>query len=71
MTREEMEMIKKRIYSGWDMTMQVAEKIGREKKEWSLCEAMKSADILKDLAKTFKYLVEVESTMAESGVEKF
>lgn len=71
MTREEMEMIKKRIYSGWDMTMQVAEKIGREKKEWSLCEVMKSADILKDLAKTFKYLVEVESMMAESGVEKF
>lgn len=71
MTREEMEMIKKRIYSGWDMTMQVAEKIGREKKEWSLCEAMKSADILKDLAKTFKCLVEVESMMAESGVEKF
>ena len=32
MTREEMEMIKKRIYSGWDMTMQVAEKICREKK---------------------------------------
>ena len=71
MTREEIDAIKKRIYSGWDMTMQVAEKIGREKKEWSLCEAMKSADILKDLAKTFKCLVEVEMMLSDSGVEKF
>lgn len=71
MTREEIEQIKKRIVSGWDMTMQLAEKIGREKKEWSLCDAMKSADIIKDLSKTFKNLVEVESMLSKDGVEKY
>ena len=71
MTREEMEMIKKRIYSGWDMTMQASEKIGREKSEWSLCDVMKSADIIKDLTKSFKNLIEVEHIVSESGMEKY
>lgn len=71
MTNEEIEQIKKRLLSGWDMTMQISEKIGREKKEWSLCDAMKSADILKDLSKTFKNLVEVESILSEADVEKY
>lgn len=71
MTNEEIEQIKKRLLSGWDMTMQLSEKIGREKKEWSLCDAMKSADILKDLSKTFKNLVEVESMLSETDVEKY
>lgn len=71
MTKEEIESIKKRIISGWDMTMQIAEKIGREKKEWSLCDAMKSADIIKDLSKTFKNLVEVETMVSSEGVEKY
>ena len=71
MTTEEVEQIKRRLFSGWDMVMQVSEKIGREKKEWSLCDAMKSADILKDLSKTFKNLVEVESILSETDVEKY
>ena len=71
MTNDEIEQIKKRLISGWDMTMQLAEKIGREKKEWSLCDAMKSADIIKDLSKTFKNLVEVEHMLSETGVEKY
>ena len=33
MTHDEIEQIKKRLLSGWDMTMQASEKIGKEKKE--------------------------------------
>ena len=71
MTSEEIEQIKKRLVSGWDMTMLASEKIGKEKKEWSLCDVMKSADIIKDLTKSFKNLVEVESIISESGIEKY
>jgi hypothetical protein len=71
MTSEEIEQIKKRLISGWDMTMLASEKIGKEKKEWSLCDVMKSADIIKDLTKSFKNLVEVESIISESGIEKY
>ena len=71
MTQEEIEQTKRRLLSGWDMTMQMAEKIGREKKEWSLCDVMKSADIIKDLSKSFKYIVEVERIVSESGMEKY
>ena len=71
MTQEEIEQTKRRLLSGWDMTMQMAEKIGREKKEWSLCDVMKSADIIKDLSKSFKYIVEVEHIVSESGMEKY
>lgn len=71
MTREEMEMIKKRIVSGWDMVMQLSEKIGKEKTEWSLCDLGKAADIVKDQSKTFKNLIEVEVMVAESGLEKY
>lgn len=71
MKHEEIEQIKKRLLSGWDMTMQASEKIGREKSEWSLCDVMKSADIIKDLTKSFKNLVEVEHIVSESGMEKY
>ena len=71
MTREEIDAIKKRIYSGWDMVMQLSEKIGKEKTEWSLCDLGKAADIVKDQSKTFKNLIEVESMMSESDIEKF
>lgn len=71
MTHEEIEQIKKRLLSGWDMVMLVSEKIGKEKKEWSLCDVMKSADIIKDLTKSFKNLVEVEHIVSESGMEKY
>ena len=71
MTHDEIEQIKKRLLSGWDMTMLASEKIGREKKEWSLCDVMKSADIIKDLTKSFKCLVEVEHIVSESGIEKY
>jgi hypothetical protein len=32
---------------------------------------MKSADIIKDLTKSFKNLVEVERIVSESGMEKY
>lgn len=32
---------------------------------------MKSADIIKDLTKSFKNLVEVEHIVSESGIEKY
>lgn len=71
MTKDEIEHIKKRILSGWDMVMQLSEKIGKEKTEWSLCDLAKSADIVKDQSKTFKNLIEVETMVAESGLEKY
>lgn len=71
MTREEIESIKKRIVSGWDMVMQLSEKIGKEKNEWSLCDLYKASDIVKDQSETFKNLIKVERMIAESGLEKY
>lgn len=60
-----------RIYNGLDMIAEKAEKIGREETEWSLCELGMMADIEKDIAKTFKCLIEVHTMINEHSVKRY
>ena len=71
MTSEEIEKMSKRIYSGLDMISEKAEKIGREKAEWSLCDLGMMADIEKDIAKSFKSLIKVHRMLSEHPIEKY
>lgn len=71
MTHEEIEEMKKRIFDGLEMVAEKAEKIGRSKSEWSLCELGMAADIEKDIAKSFKCLVKVHVMLNENPVEKY
>ena len=71
MTHDEIEEMKKRIFDGLDMIAEKAEKIGRAKSEWSLCELGMMADIEKDIAKSFKCLIKVHVMLSETPVEKY
>lgn len=71
MTIDEIEKMSKRIYAGLDMVSEKAEKIGREKAEWSLCDLGMMADIEKDMAKSFKSLVKVHRMLSEHSIEKY
>lgn len=71
MTKDEIEKMSKRIYSGLDMVSEKAEQIGRAKSEWSLCELGMMADIEKDMAKSFKSLVKTHMMLNEHSVEKY
>ena len=71
MTVDEVEKISDRIYNGLDMLTEKAEKIGRAKSEWSLCDLGMMADIEKDIAKSFKYLVHTYQMLSEKSIEKY
>lgn len=71
MTNEEIHGMMKRIYNGLDMIGEKAEKIGREKTEWSLCELGYMSDIEKDMAETFKNLMKIHVMTSEHSVEKY
>lgn len=71
MTSEDIKKMKTRIFSGLDMVSEKAEKIGREKSEWSLDELGKMADIEKDMAKTFKSLIKTHIMLNEHSIEKY
>ena len=71
MTHDEIEDMKKRIYNGLDMIADKAEKIGKAKSEWSLCELGMMADIEKDIAKSFKCLIKIHVMLNETPVEKY
>ena len=71
MTAEETEKMVKRIYAGLDMISEKAEKIGRAKAEWSLCDLGMIADIEKDIAKAFKCLVHTHQMLNEKSIEKY
>lgn len=71
MTHDEIENMKKRIFDGLDMIAEKAEKIGRAKSEWSLCEVAMMANIEKDIAKSFKSLIKVHVMLNETPVEKY
>ena len=53
------------------MVGEKAEKIGREKTEWSLDELGKMADIEKDMAKAFKCLIKTHIMLNEHSIEKY
>lgn len=71
MTYEEIKKMHERIYNGLDMVAEKAEKIGKEKTEWSLCELGEIADIEKDMAKALKCLVKVHIMTSEHSIEKY
>lgn len=71
MTNDEIKAMKERIYDGLDMVGEKAEKIGREKTEWSLCELGDMADIEKDMSETFKNLIKVHVMLSEHSIEKY
>lgn len=71
MNSEEYKRMKDRIWSGLDMVMEKAEKIGREKTEWSIMELGEMADIEKDMAKSLKCLVKAQVMMNEHSIDKY
>ena len=71
MIEEELKQMTHHIYKGLDMIREKAEKIGKEKSEWSLYELGEIADIEKDMAKTLKYLVKIHIMVNEHSVEKY
>lgn len=71
MTNEEIKAMKEHIYDGLRMVCEKAEKIGREKTEWSLSELGEMADIEKDMAKTFKNLIKVHIMLSQHSIEKY
>lgn len=71
MKSEEITAMKEHIYDGLKMVAEKAEKIGREKTEWSLDELGKMADIEKDMAKAFKCLIKTHIMLNEHSIEKY
>lgn len=66
-----MEELKKRICSGINMVSEKAEKIGREKREWSLTELGEISDIVKDMSQALKDLAKIHYYLSEHSMEKY
>ena len=47
-----MKQLKDRVCSGIEMVLEKSEKIGREKKDWTIDELYKMTDIIKDCAES-------------------
>lgn len=71
MTHEEIMKLKDRIYSGLDMVMERAEKIGKAKTEYSLEELYMMTDIVKDSAEAFKDLAKAHKYFSEHSIERY
>ena len=56
-----------RICQSIEMVLEKSEKFGTEKKEWSLDELYKAADIVKDMAEAYKDL----SKASEHSIERY
>jgi hypothetical protein len=66
-----MEEYKKRICAGISMVLEKSEKIGREKREWSLEEVGEMSDIVKDMAEALKDIAKTHYYLSEHSIEKF
>lgn len=66
-----MNMLKDRVCAGIEMILERSEKIGREKKEWSLDELYKASDIIKDMAESLKDLSKMHHYLSEHSMEKY
>lgn len=66
-----MKVLKDRICAGIEMILEKSEKIGREKKEWSIEEVSKASDIVKDMAEALKDLAKVHYLLSEHSEERF
>lgn len=66
-----MKILKERVCSGIEMILEKSEKIGREKKEWSLQELSEASDIIKDMAESLKNLAKMHHYLSEHSMEKY
>jgi hypothetical protein len=66
-----MEEYKKRICAGISMVLEKSEKIGREKREWSLEEVGEMSDIVKDMSEALKDIAKTHYYLSEHSIEKF
>jgi hypothetical protein len=53
------------------MILDKAEKIGREKKEWTIDEVYKASDIVKDMAEALKDLSKMHYYLSEHADERY
>lgn len=65
-----MEEYKKRICAGISMVLEKSEKIGREKREWSLEEVGEMSDIVKDMSEALKDIAKTHYYLSEHSIEK-
>ena len=71
MTQEDMNKYKERICEGLEMYLEKLEKVGKEKREWSLHELGMVSDIVKDMAEAYKDLAKAHYYLSEHSVEKY
>lgn len=66
-----MKELKDRVCQGIEMILEKSEKIGREKKEWTIDELSKASDIVKDMAESLKDLAKMHYLLSEHSEEKY
>lgn len=66
-----MRQLKDRVCSSIEMILEKAEKIGKEKKEWSIDELYKASDIVKDMSESLKNLSKMHYYLSEHTDERF
>ena len=66
-----MKQLKDRVCSSIEMILEKAEKIGREKKEWTIDEVYKASDIVKDMAEALKDLSKMHYYLSEHTDERY
>lgn len=66
-----MKQLKDRVCSSIAMVLDKAEKIGREKKEWTIDELYKASDIVKDMSESLKDLSKMHYYLSEHADERY
>lgn len=66
-----MKQLKDRVCASIEMILDKAEKIGREKKEWTIDEVYKASDIVKDMAESLKDLAKMHHYLSEHADERY
>lgn len=66
-----MKVLKERVCVGIETILEKSEKIGREKKEWTIDELSEAADIVKDMAEALKDIAEMHYYLSEHSVERY
>lgn len=66
-----MEEYKRKICSGIEMVLEKSEKIGREKREWTLYEVGEMSDIVKDMSEALKDIAKTHYYLSGHSIEKY
>mgnify|MGYP000726112271 CR=1 FL=1 len=66
-----MKQLKDRVCAGIEMVLDKSEKIGREKKDWTIDELYKMTDIVKDCAESLKDLSKMYYYLSEHSDERY